>query len=88
MEKKNLIKLLVQIVLALLIGLGVALTAKGEEFAENGWAVALITAVWTFGFIELGYKLVYKNAFQWKYVLLNVALTMVSYFVTFYVFLK
>lgn len=88
MEKKNLIKLLVQIVLALLIGLGVALTAKGEEFAENGWAVALITAVWTFGLIELGYKLVYKNAFQWKYVLLNVALTMVSYFVTFYVFLK
>lgn len=88
MEKKNLIKLLVQIVLALLIGLGVALTAKGEEFAENGWAVVLITAVWTFGFIELGYKLVYKNAFQWKYVLLNVALTMVSYFVTFYVFLK
>lgn len=88
MEKKNLIKLLVQIVLALLIGLGVALTAKGEEFAENGWAVALITAVWTFGFIELGYKLVYKNAFQWKYVLLNVALTMVSYFVTFYIFLK
>lgn len=88
MEKKNLIKLLVQIVLALLIGLGVALTAKGEEFAENGWAVTLITAVWTFGFIELGYKLVYKNAFQWKYVLLNVALTMVSYFVNFYVFLK
>ena len=86
MKKKDLIKSALQIVVAIVIGLGVALTAKGEEFAENGWAVALITSGCVFSFIELACKTMEERAFKWKGVFLNVALAMVSYFVN-YLFL-
>lgn len=47
------IKSALQIVVAIVIGLGVALTAKGEEFAQNGFVVALIASSCIFTLAEL-----------------------------------
>lgn len=86
MTKKNLIKYFLMLIVSIVIAFGTALTAKSEEFAENGWAVALITSGCVFSFIELACKTMEERAFKWKGVSLSVALTMVSYFVS-YLFL-
>ena len=86
MTKKNLIKYFLMLIVSIVIAFGTALTAKSEEFAENGWAVALITSGCVFSFIELACKTMEERAFKWKGVFLSVALAMVSYFVN-YLFL-
>lgn len=66
MKKNELIKSTLQIVVAIVIGLGVALTAKGEEFAQNGFVVALIASSCIFTLAELICKAIEMREMQWK----------------------
>ena len=53
MKVNELIKYVLVLFIALLVGVGTALTAKGEAAAENGWAVALICAACIFALAEV-----------------------------------
>ena len=84
MKKNELIKSALQIVVAIVIGLGVALTAKGEEFAQNGVVVALIASSCIFTLAELICKAIEMREMQWKGVTFGVALTLVFYFISYH----
>lgn len=84
MKKNDLIKSVLQIVVAIVIGLGVALTAKGEEFAQNGVVVALIASSCIFTLAELICKAIEIREMQWKGVTFGVALTLVFYFISYH----
>nr|DAX30843.1 MAG TPA: hypothetical protein [Caudoviricetes sp.]DAY10241.1 MAG TPA: hypothetical protein [Caudoviricetes sp.] len=83
MKVNELIKYVLVLFIALLVGVGTALTAKGEATAENGWAVALICAACIFALAEVVSKTMEQRPFKWKGVLLGVVATMLSYFISY-----
>ena len=83
MKVNELIKYVLVLFIALLVGVGTALTAKGEATAENGWAVALICAVCIFTLAELVCKTMEQRPFVWKGVLVGIVATMLSYFISY-----
>ena len=83
MKANELIKYVLVLFIALLVGVGTALTAKGEATAENGWAVALICSVFIFALAELACKTMEQRPFVWKGVFLGVGATMLSYFISY-----
>lgn len=83
MKVNELIKYVLVLFIALLVGVGTALTAKGEATAENGWAVALICAVCIFTLAEVISKTMEQRPFKWKGVLVGTVATMVTYFISY-----
>ena len=83
MKVNELIKYVLVLFIALLVGVGTALTAKGEATAENGWAVALICAVCIFTLAEVVCKTMEQRPFVWKAVFLGVGATMITYFISY-----
>lgn len=83
MKVNELIKYVLVLFIALLVGVGTALTAKGEAAAENGWAVALICAACIFTLAEVVCKTMEQRPFVWKVVFLGVGATMLTYFISY-----
>lgn len=83
MKVNELIKYVLVLFIALLVGVGTALTAKGEATAENGWAVALICAACIFTPAEVAIKTIEQRPFKWKGVLVGVMATMIIYFISY-----
>lgn len=83
MKVNELIKYVLVLFIALLVGVGTALTAKGEAAAENGWAVALICAACIFVFAEVVSKTIEQRPFVWKGVLVGIVATMLTYFISY-----
>lgn len=80
---KNLIEYVLMLIVSIAIGVGVALTAKGEESPENGWAVALIASVCIFGIAEMLCKTFEDRPAKWKDIIFGVVSTMVCYFISY-----
>lgn len=83
MKVNELIKYILVLFIALLVGVGTALTAKGEATAENGWAVALICAACIFALAEVTIKTIEQRPFKWKSVFIGVGATMLTYFISY-----
>ena len=83
MKVNELIKYVLVLFIALLVGVGTALTAKGEASSENGWAVALICATCIFALAEVISKTMEQRPFKWKGVLVGIVATMLSYFISY-----
>lgn len=83
MKVNELIKYVLVLFIALLVGVGTALTAKAEASAENGWAVALICAACIFTLAEVVCKTMEQRPFVWKAVFLGVGATMLTYFISY-----
>lgn len=83
MKVNELIKYVLVLFIALLVGVGTALTAKGEAAAENGWAVALICAACIFTLAEVVSKTMEQRPFKWKSVFIGVGATMLTYFISY-----
>ena len=83
MKVNELIKYVLVLFIALLVGVGTALTAKGEAAAENGWAVALICAACIFTLAEVASKTIEQRPFKWKGVLVGIVATMITYFISY-----
>lgn len=83
MKVNELIKYVLVLFIALLVGVGTALAAKGEAIAENGWTVALIGAACIFALAEVVCKTLEQRPFVWKGVFLGVGATMLSYFISY-----
>ena len=78
MKVNELIKYILVLFIALLVGVGTALTAKGEATAENGWAVALICAACIFTLAGVTKKTIDQRPFNWKCVFFGVGATMIT----------
>ena len=83
MKMKNFIKYVLMLIVSIAIGVGVALTAKGEQSPENGWAVALIASVCAFGIAEMLCKTFEDRPAKWKDIIFGVVSTMVCYFISY-----
>lgn len=83
MKVNELIKYVLVLFIALLVGVGTALTAKGEATAENGWAVALICVACIFTLAEMVSKTIEQRPFKWKGVLVGIVATMLTYFISY-----
>lgn len=83
MKMKNFIKYVLMLIVSIAIGVGVALTAKGEQSPENGWAVALIASVFVFGMAEMLCKTFEDRSAKWKDIIFGVVSTMVFYFISY-----
>lgn len=83
MKVNELIKYILVLFIALLVGVGTALTAKGEATAENGWAVALICAACIFALAEVISKTMEQRPFKWKGVLVGIVATTITYFISY-----
>lgn len=83
MKKNELIKYVLMLIVSIAIAFGTALTAKGEQSPENGWAVALIASVFVFGMAEMLCKTFEDRPAKWKDIIFGVVSTMVCYFISY-----
>lgn len=84
MKKNELIKYVLMLIVSIAIAFGTALTAKSEEFAQNGVVVALIASSCIFTLAELICKAIEMREMQWKGVAFGIALTLVFYFISYH----
>ena len=84
MTKKNLIKYVLMLIVSIAIAFGTALTAKSEEFAQNGVVVALIASCCVFTFAELICKAIEVREMQWRSVAFGIVSTLVFYFISYH----